>query len=98
MNALQRLVEQLKLEAGVERIKVRRAAASFRQGAGSSLPSAAAPAWEPGEERTAARPRLRAGARRGQRPEGGGRAWWAGGDKRAPGSAAGAECPGGVAL
>lgn len=33
MNALQRLVEQLKLEAGVERIKVRRAAAPFPQGA-----------------------------------------------------------------
>lgn len=38
VNALQRLVEQLKLEAGVERIKVRRAAAPFGQGAGTSLP------------------------------------------------------------
>ncbi|KAI5138500.1 guanine nucleotide-binding protein G(I)/G(S)/G(O) subunit gamma-10 isoform X1 [Manis pentadactyla] len=32
VNALQRLVEQLKLEAGVERIKVRRAAAPFARG------------------------------------------------------------------
>lgn len=38
MNALQRLVEQLKLEAGVERIKVRRAAAPFPRGA---VPAAA---------------------------------------------------------
>lgn len=33
VNALQRLVEQLKLEAGVERIKVRRVAAPFPRGA-----------------------------------------------------------------
>lgn len=33
VNALQRLVEQLKLEAGVERIKVRRAGAPFPRGA-----------------------------------------------------------------
>lgn len=33
MNALQRLVEQLKLEAGVERIKVRREGTPFPRGA-----------------------------------------------------------------
>ena len=44
--------------------------------------------------RTAARPRLDVAARRGRGPEGGGRAWWVGGDGRA----LGVECPGGVSL
>lgn len=47
VNALQRLVEQLKLEAGVERIKVRRAGTPFL---GARKPPAPAPPAVPGPQ------------------------------------------------
>lgn len=67
VNALQRLVEQLKLEAGVERIKVRRAAAPFARGD-----------WPPGRRRRGRvrsrwPPRRRAGAAERVELERGGR-------------------------
>lgn len=106
VNALQRLVEQLKLEAGVERIKVRRAAAPFPRGAVTApppppgrregrgrLPLAAAGSWLGGREDGGPVP-ASCPTSAGMRPVRGSLACWAGGDGRALRSVARAECPG----
>lgn len=97
MNALQRLVEQLKLEAGVERIKVRRAGTPFPRGAEAAR---SRPACRPraasgeagGRGRVAAEPAERGrGARPLERPRGVGRR---GGSDAVGGGEDGAPGPG----